>query len=440
MAELFVARHVRDELPVVIKRILPHLTGEEDFVRMFLDEARIAAQLHHPNIVQVNELGRLGGSLFLAMEYVEGVDLRKLLRRSLKQGQSVPYAVAARVVAEICKGLHYAHNATGVDGKPLRVIHRDVSPQNVMVGYDGHVKLVDFGIAKAGAMVERSKPGIIKGKFLYLSPEQVAQEKIDHRADLFALGTMLYEVTTGRPPFQKSTTEGVIYAIRAEEPPAPHLVKADYPPELEAIVLRCLVKNRDHRYSTAEEVEIDLENWLDGQATPLEQVAAYANELMGGVQERTLVHLPEFQPPPPPRRRTVPPEGDSPERTVTETDSVRVATPDAAQAPTLPPEHAYASPPVLMAMPPPAPPREGRRPTIPETSITGTDPEDERPEPELEDFTDPGLVPAVSREPETRADRPPREDRSGSGNPPDAGGRVAERAADALHRLLIKNK
>src|SRR5512140_1113148 len=248
MAELFLADDTTTHQQVVIKRILPYLSHEPEFVQMFLDEARIAAQLHQTNIIQVHELGKLQDSIFIAMEFVDGVDLRKILQEEIKLGLTVPYGIAAYVTAQVCAGLYYAHNATGVDGKPLGVIHRDVSPQNVMVGFDGRIKLVDFGIAKAGALMERSKPGVIKGKFLYLSPEQLSQDRIDHRADLFALGTMLYEVTVGKSPFHKPTTEAVIYAIRAEDPAPPHLIRPNYPQELSRIVMRCLQKDRGRRY------------------------------------------------------------------------------------------------------------------------------------------------------------------------------------------------
>ncbi|MFY0574651.1 protein kinase domain-containing protein [Cystobacter fuscus] len=201
MAELFLAQEPPSPELLVIKRILPYLTEEPEFVQMFLDEARIAAQLHHPNIVQVFGLGRINESIFIAMEYVEGVDLRRILAEETRFSAAVPYAVAARICAQVAAGLEHAHNSKGVDGRPLGLIHRDVSPQNVMVAYNGQVKLVDFGIAKAEAFAERSKPGVIKGKFLYLSPEQVMQEKLDHRSDIFALGVMLYEITTGRSPF-----------------------------------------------------------------------------------------------------------------------------------------------------------------------------------------------------------------------------------------------
>nr|WP_281248517.1 serine/threonine-protein kinase [Stigmatella aurantiaca] len=293
MAELFLAQEPPKPDLVVLKRILPYLSEEPEFVQMFLDEARIAAQLHHPNIVQVSELGRLENTIFIAMEFVEGIDLRRVMQEEGKFGANVPYGVAAAVCAQVASGLDYAHHSIGVDGRPLQLIHRDVSPQNVMLAYDGRVKLVDFGIAKAGAFVERSKPGVIKGKFLYLSPEQVAQDKLDHRADIFALGTMLYEITTGKSPFAKPTTEGILFAIRSEDPPPPHLIKDDYPTELSRIIMRCLLKDRNVRYQRASEVQKDLETFLtSGTLKQSTDVADYIARLMGEEEERTVLHIP----------------------------------------------------------------------------------------------------------------------------------------------------
>jgi serine/threonine-protein kinase len=307
MAELFLAQEPPKPGLVVIKRILPYLSDEAEFVQMFLDEARIAAQLHHPNIVQVHELGKLNDSIFIAMEYVAGADLRRLMSEESKFGSSVPYAVAARICAGVAAGLEYAHTSVGVDGRPLELIHRDVSPQNVVVGFNGQVKLVDFGIAKAGAFVERSKPGVIKGKFLYLSPEQVMQERLDHRADVFALGTMLYEITTGRSPFTRPTTEAILYAIRFEMPSPPHLLRDDYPQELSRIVMKCLVKDRNQRYQRAAQVQADLEALLaSGAMRQSDSVEDYIARLLGEEGERTVLHIPSMPLPPPPPRKGAP--------------------------------------------------------------------------------------------------------------------------------------
>jgi serine/threonine-protein kinase len=293
MAELFLAQEPPSSELVVLKRILPYLSEEPEFVQMFLDEARIAAQLHHPNIVQVYELGKLDNTIFIAMEFVEGVDLRRVVQEENKFGANVPYGVAAAICSQVAQGLDYAHFSKGVDGVPLELIHRDVSPQNVMIAYDGRVKIVDFGIAKAGTYVNRSKPGVIKGKFLYLSPEQVAQDKLDHRADIFALGTMMYEITTGKSPFAKPTTEGILYAIRSEDPSPPHLLKDDYPTELSRIIMRCLVKDRSQRYQRAAEVQADLEAFLaSGVIKQSTDIADYIARLMGEEEERTVLHIP----------------------------------------------------------------------------------------------------------------------------------------------------
>ncbi|MCY0996501.1 protein kinase [Myxococcus sp. MISCRS1] len=297
MAELFLAQRPPDPELVVLKRILPYLSEEPEFVQMFLDEARIAAQLHHPNIVQVHELGKEGDNIFIAMEFVEGVDLRHVVLEEFKFGATVPCGVAARICSLVASGLDYAHQSRGVDGRPLELIHRDVSPQNVMIGYDGRVKLVDFGIAKAGAFMERSKPGVIKGKFLYLAPEQVSQERLDHRADIFALGTMLYEITTGKQPFSKPTTEGILYAIRFEDPTPPHLLRPDYPLELSRIVMRCLTKDRNQRYPRASVVHAELEAFLaSGSLQQSLDVADYIARLMGEEEERTILHIPVSKP------------------------------------------------------------------------------------------------------------------------------------------------
>jgi serine/threonine protein kinase len=324
MAELFLARDTRSGKLVVLKRILPYLAEEAEFVRMFLDEARIAAALHHPSIVELYELGHLEGATFISMEWVDGIDLRKVLQKEQERGGVVPPGIAAWLAARLCEGLQHAHSARDTDGRPLGIIHRDVSPQNVMVSFDGDVKLVDFGIAKATAWMSRSKPGVIKGKFLYLAPEQLTTEPLDHRADLFALGTLLYELTTGRSPFYRTSTEAVIYSIRMEDPAPPSTVRRGYPEALWEIISHCLEKDRERRYQSAAQIAEALEDFIRSEApTSRTDVVQYIARLFGNSEERTSIYIPPNAQAPqaPPEPNTAPqPRGPfdeiSEERTV----------------------------------------------------------------------------------------------------------------------------
>ena len=318
MAELYLAQDTRDGVSVCVKRILPYLAAEQEFSSMFLDEARIASTLHHPNIVAVRDLGNTGDNIYIVMEFVDGLDLRRVGQEEQKKKAQMPYALAAWIVARVAEGLGYAHDICWPRGHPragkrIGLIHRDVSPQNVMLSYDGEVKLVDFGIAKASEEMDKTKPGIIKGKFLYLAPEQVGGDKLDHRADLFALGTLLYEVTTGKSPFQRATAEGVIVAIRSEEPEEPKKVRRDFPSELAKIIRKCLQKDREKRYQSGAEVAADLDAWLDSQdEAGAPQVAAYLDKLLGGTKAKR-VSLP---PPPAVPVRPQQPSGRPGDQTV----------------------------------------------------------------------------------------------------------------------------
>ena len=261
MAEVLLGRLVGPsgfERLVVVKRILPHLAGRRAFVDMFLDEARVVAQIRHPNVVTVHELGNEDGELFLVMEYLDGESAGGLLRRLSVKRERLPFAVAAYVVAEACAGLHAAHELTSPTGESLHVVHRDVSPQNVFVTYSGAVKVLDFGIALAGDRQTRTEAGQIKGKFEYMSPEQWREEPLDRRADVFALGIVLYELSTGHRLFRRATHLETLEAICEAPIPKPSTLVPDYPPLLERVCMRALERNREDRYATAADMRREL--------------------------------------------------------------------------------------------------------------------------------------------------------------------------------------
>src|SRR5688572_22396281 len=264
MAELYLARTVGIEgfeKLVVIKRILPQFATNTSFVTMFLNEARLAATLHHPNIAQVYDIGQEGTEYFFAMEYIHGEDLGRMVASATDSGVPISLDVALTLIAGLCAGLHYAHEKVGSDGKALSVVHRDVSPSNVLVSYDGAVKLVDFGIARAGSQPSTTRGGI-KGKIGYMSPEQCkGKEVLDRRSDIFSAGSLLYELTTGRLPFTDETDYGVLSQIVNTDALPPSKLVPSYPPALERIVLKALARDRDKRYSSAIEFQGDVEDF-----------------------------------------------------------------------------------------------------------------------------------------------------------------------------------
>ncbi|MDQ3036972.1 MAG: protein kinase [Myxococcota bacterium] len=249
------------ERAVVIKRVLPHLAEQPGFREMFLDEAWIMSGLHHPNVVQVIELSEHESELVLVMEYLAGETLHALLRE-LAHGEVLPPALAAHLVSEIAAGLHAAHELRGASDQPLDVVHRDVSPQNVFVTYAGAVKLLDFGIARFGGRTNVTSTGEIKGKFTYMSPEQIRGERVDRRTDLWALGVVLWELCTGARLFQRANELLSFKAIVEEPIPRPSARRPEHaeplPPALEAIIMRALERDRAARYATASEMQRDL--------------------------------------------------------------------------------------------------------------------------------------------------------------------------------------
>jgi serine/threonine protein kinase len=262
MADVFLAR--ADGLGgferlLVIKRILPELARDTEFVRMFLDEARIAATLHHSHIVQVYDVDMAEGYVFYAMEHLHGKDTATMLERSSKRAQRIPIGNAIAIVTAVAAGLHYAHEQWGSDGRPLDIVHRDVAPNNVIVTYDGNVKLIDFGIARAANNLSRTRFGLFKGKLPYASPEQARCEPVDRRTDVFSLGVLLYELTTGQPLFEADTDYELLRLVSEAMVVRPRLRDKAYPRELEAIVLKALARDRDDRYPTTQALQRDLE-------------------------------------------------------------------------------------------------------------------------------------------------------------------------------------
>ena len=258
MAELFLARErglAGLERLVVVKRILPHLADQPSFVEMFLREARIVARLSHPNVVQIYELGQESESYHIAMEYIHGSTVRELLLLAQKSDRPMPTDVVVAVAEQACRGLHAAHELCDLDGKPLGLVHRDVSPHNLMCTTDGHVKLLDFGVAKStSASVEATYSGNLKGKFAYLSPEQCRHEPLDRRSDVFAMGIVMWEMLTMRRLFKRETELEMMQSIIGGDVTPPTKYCEELPEAIEAVVLKALETDRDDRFSTAEQM------------------------------------------------------------------------------------------------------------------------------------------------------------------------------------------
>jgi len=234
---------------LVIKRILDHLGQDEEFVRLFIDEARIAVSLLHVNIVQVFELGEVDGAYFIAMEYVHGLDLARLASRSRKVGP-FPVPIACLVICEVLKALDFAHERRNEEGEPLNIVHCDISPQNVLLSFAGEVKITDFGISRAGFQA-KSQHEVIRGKYAYMSPEQVAGKPLDGRSDLFSTSIVLYELVTGRRLFKARTREETLARVRRAEVPSPKGYRPEISEDLERLLLKALARRPEDRYQTA---------------------------------------------------------------------------------------------------------------------------------------------------------------------------------------------
>jgi len=265
MAEVFKAKSYGVEgfeKVIAIKRILPSMGEDRDFIKMFIDEAKIAGQLAHANICQIFELGRIEGAHFIAMEYIWGKDLLQIQNRYRKIGQIMPVPMACYVISRVCEGLDYAHRKKDAMGRDLSIVHRDCSPQNVLISYEGEVKIIDFGIAKASSRASRTMAGVLKGKFGYMSPEQVRGLPLDRRSDLFALGTVLYESLTGERLFMGESDFSTLEKVRNADVTPPSLLNRNIPEAVERIVMRSLTRDPEDRYQWCGEMRADLQKFL----------------------------------------------------------------------------------------------------------------------------------------------------------------------------------
>ncbi len=238
---------------VAIKRVLPHLVENKKFLAMFLDEARLGLRMNHANVVHVFDIGRSGKTYFIVMEYVDGTNLKRLMDTMRAQGKRIPLELAVYVILEICRGLAYAHALRDQKGQPIGIVHRDVSPPNILLSRQGEVKIVDFGLAKATSQLEHTDPGVVKGKFAYLSPEAAFGRPVDHRADIFACGILLFELLTGERLFLGANDVRTIEIVRAAEVPMLSEFDVDVPSNLERIMRRALSPTADSRFPNCNE-------------------------------------------------------------------------------------------------------------------------------------------------------------------------------------------
>jgi eukaryotic-like serine/threonine-protein kinase len=325
MAEVFRAKAYGVEgfeRLVAVKRILPNIAEDKEFIGMFIDEAKIAVQLNHANIAQIFDLGMVDSSYYIALEHIHGRDLRAIFDRCREQGQAMPIAQAAFVIMKVCEGLDYAHNKRDQSGRELHLVHRDVSPQNVLVSFEGEIKLIDFGIAKAAGKGAKTQAGILKGKFGYMSPEQVRGLPIDRRTDIFSCGIVLYELLTGERLFVGESDFSTLEKVRNVEILPPSTYNRKIPDELERIVLKALAKDMEDRYQNAIDLHDDLQAFVytAGEFYSRKDLAAWMKETFTREIEDETAKLESYRQLRPPEmrtpsaRRTPPPAVQTPRR------------------------------------------------------------------------------------------------------------------------------
>jgi serine/threonine-protein kinase len=287
MATVWVAREraaaAQDDRLVAVKVMLTELADENEFIKMFLDEVRLVRSIRHPNVVDVYDVGEHDGMMWMAMEWVEGESLHTVIAEAGKR-RAIPPELAVRIIADAAAGLHAAHELRDVDGSLRGVVHRDISPHNILIGTNGAVKLVDFGVAKAvGRISEATRAGQLKGKFGYMSPEQALGKGVDRRSDIFSLGIVLFELTTSRRLFRGEHDIETLRLVISGAIPKPTLIDPKYPPELERIVIKALERDVSARYQTAAELEHDLRAFLKAEhlIVPQSGVAAILKRVLG---------------------------------------------------------------------------------------------------------------------------------------------------------------
>ncbi|MDC0709174.1 serine/threonine protein kinase [Stigmatella sp. ncwal1] len=362
MAEVHLAKAAGPrgfEKTLVVKCILPHLAQEPSFVEMFLSEAMLAAQLTHTHIVQIFDFGEADGAYFLAMEYIDGPSLRTLIKRASAQDLPLSPTVCARLVSQACEGLAFAHDfADPVTEQPLGLIHRDVSPDNILLSRQGSVKVVDFGIAKAAGQTHKTQSGVIKGKLAYMPPEQLRGKSLDRRVDVYALGVVLYELLTFRKPYSATSDAALMHAIIYEAPtPAVHH-RPDLPVALQRILARAITKDRDQRYPDCHAFQSDLEDFIlsEGRSVTAQQVAHLIQRATSGAGLPAVNLAPAASPSPspafvPPLEASAPSKG----RTGLDTFSEMVPLPggeEASEERTTFPEYSAATQELSLTLPP----------------------------------------------------------------------------------------
>ncbi len=361
MAEIFLAKQQGPagyEKTVVIKRVLSHYSSHPDFVAMFLDEARLAAQLSHPNIVQIFDFGESEGSYYLCMEYLRGEDLHTLVKLAQKKNIPVSPQVSATIVAAACDALHYAHTLTSDEGQRWNIVHRDISPSNIFVTFQGVVKVLDFGIARAEGKVVKTATGMIKGKLSYMAPEQAKGQALDGRADVWALGAVLHELLTAKRLFWRGNDVESFRALLDDRIPLPSESNPSVPKELDEICAKALQRNPENRFATAREMYAELDDFLSSRTYVPSQtlLQTYLQDLVGedvvaGKMKSTLSKQVPEPIPSAPRPRSIATKGPAPAETRAAPPTASVRRRSLTQAP-IAEEPKAPSPPVPAAQPP----------------------------------------------------------------------------------------